>query len=98
MRPCAQTRAIQRSAALDCRLRAPVAGAGRDLLLPKPLTDAILASKPRASGEYRLVYLGVVGGGQRAVCSSRPWSGIAMMCDPPDGAVRARGLLGGGAP
>jgi hypothetical protein len=45
MRRCAQTRAIQRSVALDRRLRAPVAGAGRDLLLPRPLTGAILASK-----------------------------------------------------
>jgi hypothetical protein len=54
MRRCAQTRAIQRSAALDRRLRAPVAGAGRDLLLPRPLTGAILASKPRASGECRI--------------------------------------------
>ena len=40
VRRYAQTRAIQRSAALDRRLRAPVAGAGRDLLLPKPLTGA----------------------------------------------------------
>ena len=58
VRRYAQTRAIQRSAALDRRLRAPVAGAGRDLLLPKPLTGAILASKPRASGECR-IYTGL---------------------------------------
>jgi hypothetical protein len=32
----------------------PLAGAGRDLLLPRPRTGAILASKPRASGECRI--------------------------------------------
>jgi hypothetical protein len=53
----ASVRAEQRGWALPCRhrrLRSPVADAGRDLPLPKPFKGAILASKPRASGECRL--------------------------------------------
>ena len=52
----ASVRAEQRGWALPCRhrrLRSPVADAGRDLPLPKPFKGAILAWKPRASGECR---------------------------------------------
>jgi hypothetical protein len=36
------------------RLQTSIADVGRDLPLPKPFKGAILASKPRASGECRL--------------------------------------------
>jgi len=45
---------VRRYRAVNRRLRLPVADAGRDLPLPKPFKGAILASKPRASGECRL--------------------------------------------
>jgi hypothetical protein len=55
MRRCGQTRAIQRSAALDCRLPAPVAGGRARFALAQAAYRAqILASKPRVSGECRL--------------------------------------------
>ena len=51
---CGQSSTVRRYRAVNRRLRLPVADAGRDLQLPKPFKSAILASKPRASGECRL--------------------------------------------
>src|SRR5262249_31511440 len=52
---CGPISACQRLGAFKGPLRSPFACTGRDLPLPRPLKGTMLSSKPRGSGECRLM-------------------------------------------